>query len=399
MYKTHTHCRACDSTDLIPVFDLGLQPLANSFKLISEEQDGYAPLLVLFCQKCTLAQLSVTVRPDLLYSYYRYVTSTSQTMRQHFDWLSALLQSEKGSILEIGSNDGLFLDYLKDIGFRVVGCDPAANLCNIASKRGHICVPAVFNSQSSMKCLEASHGERFDAIAARHVFCHVDDWMDFFRGLGAVSHRETLICIEVPYVADMMDRLEFDSIYHEHTSYLTINAMRVLLNRTPFHLHRVIRSDIHGGSLVILIRHNDSIHPRCSIDIKENITRQQWELFDDQCRAKIQRLRRMVHDLIVEGKTITGYGASAKCTVWCNACKFTQKELKFVTDTTGYKQGRKVPGTDIPIVDEIEFSEERPDFAVMFAWNYQQEIMAKESKFLGNGGKFIVPIGEIWVKG
>lgn len=401
MYLTHHCCRACGGTELIPVFDLGVQPLANDFSLACEESAGYAPLLVLFCPRCTLAQLSVTVRPELLYRYYRYVTSASLTMHRHFDWLCGLLREESpalGPVLEIGSNDGLFLDYLKASGFSpVAGCDPAINLCRAANKRGHSSLASVFTSVTAPDCLKAAAVKRFDVIVARHVFCHVDNWMDFFDGLRLVSDPETLICIEVPYAMDMMDRLEFDSIYHEHTSYLTLKAMQALLTRTPFHLHRVVRSDIHGGSLVMLIRHNHSRRPACAIGMSEHIAQQQWVTFNDHSRIKMRRLTRIVHDLAMEGKSVAGYGASAKCTVWCNACKFSAKELSFVTDTTPYKQGRNVPGTNIPVVSDAALAVNRPDYLVLFAWNFQAEILAKESRYLESGGKFIVPVGETWI--
>jgi novobiocin biosynthesis protein NovU/D-mycarose 3-C-methyltransferase len=264
MYKTHTQCRACgyaqpgtpgtksgEPDRLIPVFGLGVQPLANDFRKSGELHAGFAPLQVLFCPRCTLAQLSVTVRPDILYSNYSYVTSPSSTMLNHFGKLTHDLCDEMGhglkgtKVLEIGSNDGRFLHLIKKGGAAsCVGMDPAANLWQESNKDGVSPLVGFFSSVTA-KVIEECYGSR-NLIVARHVFCHVDDWKDFALGLEMLAEKDTVIAIETPYVMDLLEGVEFDTIYHEHLSYLSIRSVVYLLEKTNLHLHRIIRYPIHG---------------------------------------------------------------------------------------------------------------------------------------------------------
>lgn len=419
MYKTVSVCRACglgsggpptlkesaaagppqSSAKLQKVFSLGLQPLANDFCTGQEEQAGFAPLEVMLCPNCSNAQLSVVVNPQILYSKYRYVTSTSQTMREHFDRILSMLPlaSRSMKFLEIGSNDGLFLKFLKDHGHQIYGVDPAANLCEKARKAGLDVCCDFWGEQvgREVACW------RPDFIIARHVFCHVENWAGFIKGLEAVAEPETLICIEVPYVQDLLKKGEFDTIYHEHTSYFSVKAMAHLLAASSLRLHRIDSLTIHGGALMVQLRHRDSVCPpdkSVSATLNsEECGAEAWREFDFKCHAKIGALQSFVDQARTNGKTVVGYGASAKSTVWINACRFTRKQISFITDTTAEKLYRFSPGTDIPIVDEGALTRDLPDYAICFAWNYLPEILEKEKIFLSKGGKFIVPHPDIKV--
>lgn len=419
MFLYHKVCRACGfgkpdiptlkeslaagpkaaSTALIPVFDLGVQPLANDFCKEGQERSGYAPLKVLFCPKCTLAQLSVVVRPDILYRHYAYITSKSLTMQHHFQALTDLLLSEQGhvgSVAEIGSNDGLFLKYLRNRGFgNLCGIDPAENLSKIAHDDMQIPTINACFDQSSALMARAGVGEP-DFIVARHVFCHIDDWQGFISALDNLAGKQTLIAIEVPYAADVLSNGEFDTIYHEHTSYLSLRAMEALLKNTPFHIHRVSWFQIHGGAIVILLRRNDwngAANPGTMAMIeKEKVTEDTWLDFGVKAQCEIQNLSDTIRDMAASGKTVIGYGASAKSTVWINACKFSRKEIRFICDNTPAKQYTVTPGTDIPITDDGAITRELPDYAILFAWNYKFEILEKEKLARSKGTKFIVPL-------
>ena len=233
MFKTITECRACKGIDLVEVFNFGSpQPLANNFIKPGSEREGFVPLRVMYCRNCTLAQLGEVVNPDILYKNYLYTTSNSETMRRHFDRLTKDIISENGtgSLLEVGSNDGLFLNFSADRGFEpVVGVDPAANLKHGADFN-YTQFTAFFGPEWA-KTTDA----KYDTIIARHCFCH-QDWIPFMEACALLAHKKTLIAIEVPYAADLLRRTEFDTLYHEHTSYLTIKSVVALLKRTPFHL-------------------------------------------------------------------------------------------------------------------------------------------------------------------
>lgn len=371
--------------------------MANDFVEKGGTHKGFAPLKVLFCPRCTLAQLSVVVDPQILYRDYLYVTSPSRTMQEHFAHLRKVIGEEQSatSVLEIGSNDGALLRFMKANGsLRVLGIDPAKNLANLAAKEHIPTVNAVWDRDAAEDA--ASYFEAgVDIILARHVFCHVDNWKDFLHNLAVPSKKDTLVCIEVPYVKDLLEKGEFDTIYHEHTSYLSIQAFRAALNGSPWKLHRVARFEIHGGAILLMLRRTDYEQaPHASAQEyldSEEITLEKWRAFSIGAENKIAEVGALVSSLATNGKKVVGYGASAKSTVWINACRFTRREISFITDTTPLKLYRNSPGNDIPIVDEGALTRELPDYAICFAWNFFPEIYEKEKLFREKGGKWIVP--------
>lgn len=400
MYKKHNKCRACGNTSLIPAFDLGLQPLANDFTPETGDSNGYAPLEVLFCQECTLAQLSVVVKPEILYANYPYVTSRSQTMQRHFTLLWEAIKQEchPDSVVEIGSNDGCFLEFCRHNGAgSVMGIDPAENL-KPAGDSGIVTVCGVFDSHSAGIARAAM--PPVDAVVARHVFAHVDDWHGFIKSLDMLATKNTLIVIECPYVVDLLKNLEFDTIYHEHLSYISIKAINRLLDGSLFHLHKILRFDVHGGAIVMMLRRNDSevrVDPSVAeFTAREDMDFDSWLKFDDDAHRKIYDLKRMVAEAVHgQGRRVCGFGASAKSTVWINACGFTAGEIEFICDSTPQKQGRRSPGPGIPIVSEQALVLEQPDYAVCFAWNFLEDIKRTQKQYLDGGGRFIVPFPDV----
>lgn len=411
----HSVCRACRFAEpkgppgiksvpsgekLVPVFSLGLQPLSNAFAKADEPQSAFYPLEVLFCPRCTLAQLSCTVPPATLYANYPYVTSKSATMQAHFKtlWEAIKLECEPKSMCEIGSNDGDFLEFARNNGVTVCGIDPAENLAEEASRRGLQTFRGVFDIPIAQMAWGAM--PPINLVVARHVFCHVDDWGGFVKALDYLCKQDTLVVIEVPYVLDLLENVQFDTIYHEHTSYLSLKAMEFLLEGTPFHMHKVQRFPIHGGAIAVMLRRNDSgIEPHESVVrmlAAEDVTEKTWKDFSDAVRNKIWGLQELVRDLKIKGKTIVGYGASAKATVWLNACKFARKEISFVCDSTPQKQNRTVPGTDIPVTDEGALLRDLPQYAILFSWNYSREIIANNARWHELAiGHWIVPVPKL----
>lgn len=412
MFTQHTYCRACGyafhgaggnrnpEQRLLPVFDLGVQPLANNFVRDGQERQGYAPLRVDFCPSCTLAQLSVVVNKHVLYRNYVYQTSDSATMKDHFAALVRDLAEERpaGSVVEVGSNNGALLQYLAEAGFNnAVGIEPADNLAAISSKLGFVTINDFLNESSAARAKEACG--KVDFVLARHCFCHAHDWREFVAALEILSEKETLLAIEIPYLIDQITNVSFDQVYFEHLSYLSLRAMSALLLPSKLHIHRVIKYPIHGGSILIMLRRNDSgaaPHPSAASYLaQEEITADTWREFAAEAHAQIHKLRLLVRGLRAEGKTVCGYGASAKSTVWLNAAGFTRKDVLFVTDTTPAKQFCMCPGTDIHVTDPGALLRELPDYAIIFAWNYKDEILAKETLYRSKGGRFIVPVPSI----
>ncbi len=416
-YKVHNHCRACGlgkpaiptlkvstaagpsdkAQSLVEVLDLGVSPLANDFKADCEEREGWYPLKLMFCPRCTLAQLSVVVDPEIIYSKnYPYVTSHSATMKEHFSQLTGDLTQEcrKGTVVEIGSNDGTFLEYLKHGFISVFGVEPAKNLAAVANLNGIPTRNEFFCDRTAREMnLE---GITPDLIVARHVFCHIDNWQETIHALGVICGKETVIAIEVPYLGNTITNCEWDQIYHEHLSYMTIKAMRFALEGSVLHIHGVKHYPIHGGAIVILLRRNDSEVPPQEVP-EEKITIENLTAFAGKAEVMALELANKVMHLIEQGKTVVGYGASAKATQWIQACGFTRKHIKFICDETPQKQWKCMPGSDIPVVDPGALTREIPDYAVCFAWNFKSECITKEKVFKEKGGHWLIPVPNLEV--
>lgn len=380
IYKLHSVCRACGNSELVPVLSLGSQPLANAFTP-EPIQHTLFPLEVLYCDRCTLGQLSVVVDANELYpSSYKYVQSHSETMVQHFDALAGdiLMAGGRGPVLEIGSNDGSFLTHLRTLGFvDVVGMDPAASGIEPSVKEQ-------FNVNSAI-ALEQESGFR-NLIIGRHVFAHIDDWDEFIKAINHIAFPDALIVIEVPYAPDMLANNLWSLIYSEHLSYVTERSVRAVLKGSGFAIQRVIHYSVHGGSVVFLIKRGEDTKQFSH----EEDQLQKWKQFSVDCHANQVGLKMLLMKLRLEGKSICGYGAPAKATVICNAIQLSTRHLDFVTDTTPCKVGCTIPGTDIPIVEPDKLLEKQPDYALLLAWNYP-EILDNESVYRARGGKFIMP--------
>lgn len=396
-YKPHSVCRACGNPSLIPVFDFGKpMPLANDFTKPGEVRQGYYPVEVLFCDKCSLSQLSAVVDPEILYRNYAYTTGNSDTIRRHFERLFKDLESEVphgGTLCEIGSNTGLLLAFAKNRGYRVCGIDPAQNLAAVAEQSDLHTVIDFFGPVAAEVAKDRIGHPAI--ILARHSLAHCDDWREWFSALEILAGKDTIIAIEVPWVNDTLRRAELDQLYSEHLSYISLHSILYLLRGTPFQIHRVSHYSIHGGALLIMLRHKDSkIEPHLSADeylAEDAVTVEHWRKFSDEAHTNIDKLRKLVREHVSAGKRVCGFGASAKGTVWTHACGFNEKDLLFVSDNSPFKPGCLVPGTKIPVIEQDEFLSEHPDIAVCWAWNFKTEIMEKQKKWRDRGGKFIFP--------
>lgn len=418
-YSVHTNCRACgygpafdpggtksaQSQDhLESVLNLGVLPLPNAFRKHNESRPGHYPLEVLVCPRCNLGQLSAVVDPRVIYENYAYVTSPSETMARHFrdlwDRLNLLKKIE--TVVEIGSNDGLCLDHFRKFGANtVMGIDPAKNLVHTAVQRGINTLCCLFDRQAAE--MARSSVPPVDLVLARHVFCHVNDWISFINDSAVMCDKETLVCIEVPHAHDLLARCEWDTIYAEHTSYLSVKAMMHLLDGSALRLQTILHFPIHGGSILLVLRRRDceanrdeSVNEylekeRCGVD--------DWRAFSDRAKDQINSLSILIRDLVADRKRVVGYGASAKSTMWVNACKLTRREIEAIYDSTPEKWYTTSPGSNIPIRHEGSFYADAADYAVMWAWNFQQEILEKNAKWIEGGGKFIVPVPTIQIIG
>jgi novobiocin biosynthesis protein NovU/D-mycarose 3-C-methyltransferase len=303
-------------------------------------------------------------------------------------------------VLEIASNTGVFLKKFKEQGCEVLGVEPAENIADVALATAIPTRKEFFNSATARK-LKSEWGTA-DLILGRHVFAHIDQLKDLVAGLAEVSHEETLIAFEVPYVVDFFEHTEYDTVYHEHLSYIAARSVEALVRDTPLMLARIDHYPIHGGSILFHLRHRSSkatphasvaqaIEKEKQLRLGEPAT---WEAFATRVNHIRTELPALLRKLKASGKRIIGYGASAKGNTLLNTCGITASELDYIIDNTPFKQGKIAPGSCIPVRPPEQLLADQPDYALLLAWNFAPEIIKRETEFQKRGGRFIVPIPE-----
>jgi novobiocin biosynthesis protein NovU/D-mycarose 3-C-methyltransferase len=303
-------------------------------------------------------------------------------------------------VLEIASNTGVFLKKFKEQGCEVLGVEPAENIADVALATAIPTRKEFFNAITAKK-LKAEWGAA-DLILGRHVFAHIDDLKDLVAGLAEISHEETLIAFEVPYVVDFFEHTEYDTIYHEHLSYISVRAIEALVKDSPFMLSRVDHYPINGGSILFHLRHRlskatphasvaQAIEKEKSMRLADPVT---WEAFAQRVNHIRTELPALLRKLRSQGKRIIGYGASAKGNTLLNTCGITTKELDYIIDNTPFKQNKIAPGSWIPVRPPEMLLKDQPDYALLLAWNFAPEIIKRETEFQKRGGRFILPVPE-----
>ena len=399
-------CRSCGHSELETVLDLGLSPLANNLVTANElgSADERFPLETVFCERCALVQITVTVPPEILFRHYRYFSSVSETLVRHARGLvdsvltSRPLDSES-LVLEIASNDGYLLKNYVEKGIPVLGVDPAENIAEVARGRGVPTLAEFFSSTLARQL--ASEGKTADVVHANNVLAHVADTNGFVEGIRTILKPTGVAVIEVPYVRDLIEKCEFDTIYHEHLCYFSVSSLRSLFLRHGLALVGAERVSIHGGSLRVWIAHEE--HAQVAVGVEELLAQERrggvdrYPFYQD-FGQRVQRLRSDVRSLVTqlhgEGRRLWGYGAAAKATVLLNYFDIGAEVLECVADLSPHKQGCLIPGVRIPIVSPDRLSED-PDYLLLLAWNFADEIMGQQSAYRARGGKFIIPVPEL----
>ncbi len=397
-------CRVCGKSDWQEVVSFGPVPLADSFLQPADTYDDEPcyPLGVISCRSCRLMSLTHVVSPETLYTVYPYTTSDSETMKRHMRFVVDLCRERfeipaGDFVVEIGSNTGSQLLAFRDAGMRVLGIDPARNIATVANGRGIETLPEFFGAETAHRLRQDYGVARL--ILGRHVFAHIDDIAGVADGVRELLSPDGVFAIEVPYAVDMLERNEWDTIYHEHLSYFAVGTLVTLFERHGLQVVDVERLPVHGGSILVSIARPDGRWtPRPvvaellaleeQVGLHEDAT---YERFAENVARIREELPALVKRLVSEGNRIAGYGAPAKGNTLLNVCGLGPDELEFCCDTTEFKQGLVLPGTHIPVRDPEYAAEHAPDYYLLLAWNYAEEIIGKERAFLANGGKFIVP--------
>jgi len=403
----HTHCRVCGTALPPPFLDLGSMPLANSFLSSRAEAASEAryPLAVTACPDCRFVQLNYVVPAEQLYRDYIYVSSTSDGVRHHADWLAGNLIQRYGwkptdCVVEIASNDGTVLKAFQQRGVRVLGVEPALNIASIARADG-VPTEAEFFTEPVGEAIARANG-RAAAILGRHVFAHVDNVNDFLRGVSKLLADDGVLVIEVPYLGDFLEKLEFDTIYHEHLSYVSLEPMARLCEQNGLRLVDVEKADLHGGVVILHIAKAASGRAR-SDRLRTMIDAERANGYGDPSRlarfardveAWRARFVGLVRSLVAGGATLVGYGAAAKANTLMNYCPEAAASLRVIFDRSPHKHGKFTPGTHIKVEPVDQWRSTGATHMVILAWNFQDEIVRQMQPFADAGGRFVVPIPE-----
>jgi SAM-dependent methyltransferase len=402
-------CRSCRHDELMPVLDLGRVPLANALLTAQQldEPEGRFPLALYFCPACALVQISETVPPKRLFSDYAYASSFSDTMVEHARQLVETVAGERGLgpeslVIEIASNDGYLLQFYRRRGIPVLGIEPAANIAELAVNGKGIPTLVEFFDEDLGRRLRAQ-GQLADVVHAHNVFAHVPDPNRFVSGLKQVLKEDGVAIVEAPYVRDLIAKLEFDTIYHEHFSYYSLSAVEALCRRHGLAVCDVALVPIHGGSLRLFIAH-EGHQPSAAVghllarEKSEGLLNfDHYRDFGDRVAYLKQRLLTLLHRLKTEGHHVAAYGASAKGSTLMNAFGIDRGLIEFVVDRSHLKQGRFTPGNHLPILPPEALLTRRPNYVLLLAWNFAAEILAQQEEFRRTGGRFIIPVPEVTV--
>jgi len=400
-------CRSCGSAHLHPVIDLGMQPLAN--RLLSSGQQSAIeqkfPLEVLVCGDCWLMQITHIVPPAELFSDYVYFSSFSDEMLSHASEVSLRLIKEKdldGSsfVVEVASNDGYLLKNFVEAGVPCLGFEPAENTAEVA-RAGGVETRGEFFGRESAEALMAER-RAADLILANNVFAHAPDPNDFVAGLSALLASDGWAVIEFPYGVDLIEKAEFDTIYHEHVFYFTLTPLIPLFARHGLEIFHVERIPIHGGSLRIFAARRGVEAVRKSITAvidRENetgvATAAYYGLLCERARQVKEDLVRFLDEKRKEGKRVAAYGASAKGSTLLNYIGAAAKTIEFIADRSTYKHGKLSPGLHLSIVPSEELAMRVPDFAILLVWNFSTEVLRQQAGYQEKGGRFVIPLPQL----
>lgn len=399
------NCRMCSSLDLTEFLDLGFSPPADRFLRREQlaEPEVHYPLRAVSCGACGLVQLDHVVSPEILYRHdYPYEASITRTGARHWDEFARSVTARFGLgardlVVDVGSNVGVLLAAFRSRGVRALGVDPASNIVRIAERRGIETLCEFFSPEVARQIVaEKGHAS---VVTATNVFAHIDDLDAAMRAVDALIGPDGVFVIEAPCLVDLVERLEYDTIYHEHVSYFSLKPLAAFVRRFGMAVFDVERRDIHGGSFRLFVS-REGKQPVSPAVASQLLREEAAGLLAPQARARFaaavdrnaRELSWMLHALRREGKRIAAVSAPAKGMTLLNHARIGRETIEFVTEKSHLKIGRFTPGGHIPVLPDDALLDRMPDYALLLAWNFADEIMDNLSGYRARGGKFIIPI-------
>lgn len=406
MFDSIKRCRSCKGSALQCVMSLGNVPLADAFlseAALSQPETRY-PLNLTFCDDCSLIQIRETVAPDVLFGNdYPYFASFSPAWLNHCRVNAQELMETRdlgndSLVVEVASNDGYMLRNFHERGIPTLGIDPVPGPAAAAEKLGIPTLREFFGAKLALE-LRASN-TLADVVIGNNVLAHVADLSGFVNGIRTILKPGGVAVIEAPYVRDLIDHCEFDTIYHEHLCYFSVTALNRLFLDRDLCLSEVRRLPTHGGSLRLYIQHGSKPSGQVQRLLDEEAAAgidcfSYYETFAERVTRLQQDLVALLKRLHASGKRIAGYGAAAKGTTLLNASGVTPEHLDFIVDRNVHKHDHYMPGLRTPIFGPERLLTEMPDYVLMLAWNFADEIIRQQAEYLSRGGRFIIPVPEV----
>lgn len=410
MIRHRETCRLCGSRHLSEAFSLTPTPPANAFVSESDlgEEQPCFPLDVMFCNDCNHVQLLDVVDPKILFRNYVYVSGTSPAFVAHFRDYASNVASLMGSpdsafAVDIGSNDGTLLKQFRDKGFRILGVDPARDIAQRACDEGVETIPEFFDLDLADQ-IRASHGPA-DLVTANNIFAHADDLGGLTDAIRHLLSDCGMFVFEVSYLADVIEKTLFDTVYHEHLAYHSLAPLERFMRRRGLPIFKAERVDSHGGSIRVYAQpKNGRFEPDGSVEALIDMEKrmgldrlQTFVQFADKIGGLRDGLMDMLRDIVVEGGVIAGFGAPAKATTLMYHFRLGPEFLRFIVDDNPLKQGLYSPGLHVPVLPSTALYDQHPECVVILAWNFATPIIANHERYLREGGRFLVPVPELSV--